>query len=62
MATVSPYGSWQSPFTPDSLVDRMVRLSDVKLVNEEVYWVEMRPRKRAAVPSCAGMGGARTKI
>ena len=43
MATVSPYGSWQSPFTSDLLVDRMVRLSDVKLVNEEVYWVEMRP-------------------
>ncbi len=43
MATVSPYGSWQSPFTSDTLVDRMVRLSDVKLVNEEVYWVEQRP-------------------
>ncbi len=43
MATVAPYGSWHSPFTPDALVERMVRLSDVKLVNEEVYWVEMRP-------------------
>ena len=58
MATVSPYGSWQSPFTPDSLVDRMVRLSDVKLVNEEVYWVEMRPAEagRCAIMRRDGRG------
>ena len=43
MVTISPYGSWKSPFSPDSMVDRMVRLSDVKLVDEQVFWIESRP-------------------
>ena len=45
MATVSPYGSWRTPFTSQTLVERMVRISDVKLVNDEVFWVEMRPEE-----------------
>ena len=45
MATVSPYGSWRTPFTSQTLVERMVRISDVKLDNDEVFWVEMRPEE-----------------
>lgn len=43
MVKVSPHGSWHSPFASDSLVNRKVRLSDIKIVDKEVFWVEMRP-------------------
>ena len=41
--TVAPYGSWKSPVTPATLVEAAVRLSDVQVAGDRVYWNEGRP-------------------
>jgi dipeptidyl aminopeptidase/acylaminoacyl peptidase len=41
--TIAPYGSWKSPVTPESLVEAAVRLSDVQVAGDQVYWNEGRP-------------------
>jgi dipeptidyl aminopeptidase/acylaminoacyl peptidase len=43
MTTVAPYGSWDSPITPDVLVENVVALSNPLGDGEDLYWLEMRP-------------------
>lgn len=40
---VAPYGTWRSPLTPDTIVADSVRLGEVALTDNAVYWVEGRP-------------------
>lgn len=39
----APYGSWRSPITSDLIVAETLRLSEVRLDGEDIYWSEMRP-------------------
>jgi dipeptidyl aminopeptidase/acylaminoacyl peptidase len=41
--TVAPYGTWKSPVTAAALVEAAVRLSDVEVAGDRVYWNEGRP-------------------
>lgn len=41
--TVAPYGSWKSPITSDLIVTGSIRLGDIVLDGEDVYWLEGRP-------------------
>ena len=41
--TTSPYGSWASPITTDSIVAESVGLGQIALDGDDVYWVEVRP-------------------
>ena len=43
MTTALPYGSWDSPITPDVLVENVVALSNPLGDSEDLYWLEMRP-------------------
>ncbi len=38
-----PYGSWKSPITSDKIASGMIRLEQVALDGENIYWIEMRP-------------------
>jgi dipeptidyl aminopeptidase/acylaminoacyl peptidase len=40
---VSPYGSWKSPITSDLIVAGSIRLGEIRLEGETVYWSEGRP-------------------
>ncbi|HEX6394331.1 MAG TPA: S9 family peptidase [Acidimicrobiales bacterium] len=40
---VAPYGTWASPVTPERLVEAVVRLSQLQVHDDSVYWVESRP-------------------
>ena len=40
---IVPYGSWQSPISSDLIVSESVKLSDIVLDGDDIYWVEMRP-------------------
>ena len=40
---VAPYGSWKSPITSELIVAGTIRLGQIALDGEDVYWVEMRP-------------------
>ncbi|MFN2606328.1 MAG: prolyl oligopeptidase family serine peptidase [Acidimicrobiales bacterium] len=56
MAIVAPFGSWASPVTADLLTERAVRLSDLRVVGDDVWWVEGRPAEggRQVVVRAAG--------
>ena len=41
--TVAPYGSWKSPITPDLITAGSVRLSELWVDGDDLYWLEGRP-------------------
>ncbi|MCS7198119.1 MAG: S9 family peptidase [Candidatus Bipolaricaulota bacterium] len=40
---IAPYGSWKSPITADLIARGAVRLMQVVLDGEDIYWLESRP-------------------
>lgn len=40
------YGSWKSPITSDLIVSQSIGLSEVRLSNGNVYWLESRPQEQ----------------
>ncbi|NJO43077.1 MAG: S9 family peptidase [Cyanobacteria bacterium CRU_2_1] len=40
---VAPYGSWKSPITSDLIVAGSIRLGEIRLEGEDIYWSEGRP-------------------
>ena len=40
---VLPYGSWKSPLTSDLIVAAAIKLGQIALDGEDVFWTEMRP-------------------
>src|SRR5690349_2654275 len=43
---VAPYGSWKSPISSDLIVGQSIGLSEVRIDDGEVYWLESRPQER----------------
>ena len=41
--TVAPFGSWPSPVTPELLTEGTVRLSELWVAGDDVWWLESRP-------------------
>ena len=39
------YGSWVSPITSNLIVSETIRLGQVVLDNESIYWTEGRPKE-----------------
>lgn len=44
--SIVPYGSWRSPITSDLIVAGTVRLGQVELDGEDIYWIEGRPAEK----------------
>jgi hypothetical protein len=42
----APYGSWKSPITSELIVEQTTVLSEVRLVGNDIYWLEGRPREQ----------------
>ena len=42
----SPYGSWTSPITSDLVVSEAIRLDQVALDGDTIYWTESQPQKQ----------------
>ncbi|MFL5260419.1 MAG: prolyl oligopeptidase family serine peptidase [Hyphomicrobiales bacterium] len=40
------YGSWKSPITSDLIVSQSIGLSEVRLSNGNIYWLESRPQEQ----------------
>ena len=40
---IAPYGSWKSPITSDMIASGTIRLEQVVLDGDNIYWIEMRP-------------------
>ncbi|MBD1911797.1 MULTISPECIES: S9 family peptidase [unclassified Leptolyngbya] len=60
---IAPYGSWKSPITSDLIVAGSVRLGDVCLDGQDIYWSEGRPTEggRSVVVQLAA-DGSRTDL
>lgn len=43
---IRPYGTWPSPISSRSLVEKSLRLGNIQIDNENVYWTEGRPEER----------------
>jgi dipeptidyl aminopeptidase/acylaminoacyl peptidase len=43
---LAPYGSWRSPITAQSLVQKSLRFGDLSLEGGILYWSESRPEER----------------
>ncbi len=43
MPATVPYGSWESPITPQMLTRSAVGLGEIAIDGDDVYWVESRP-------------------
>jgi dipeptidyl aminopeptidase/acylaminoacyl peptidase len=55
MTSTAPYGSWKSPITSDLIVAGSIRLGEICLEGDTVYWSEGRPTEggRSVVVKCA---------
>ena len=42
---IAPFGSWKSIITSDFVVKETVGLSEIRLDNGDIYWIEMRPEE-----------------
>src|SRR6185312_7603346 len=43
---VSPYGFWNSPITSDLVVADAIRLDQIALDGDAIYWTESQPKKQ----------------
>lgn len=46
MQQTKPFGSWKSPITSDLIVAGAIRLSEIQLDGEDVYWIEGRAAEK----------------
>jgi dipeptidyl aminopeptidase/acylaminoacyl peptidase len=58
---LSPYGSWKSPITADLIVTGSLRLGELDLDGNTIYWSEGRPTEagRSAIATCTPDGKIR---
>ncbi len=43
MMKTAPYGSWKSPISSQMVSSKTIRLSQIEIEGEEIYWNELRP-------------------
>src|SRR5665811_1001263 len=55
---IAPYGSWKSPITSDMIASGTIRLEQVVLDGDNIYWIEMRPAEggRCVIVRCSPEG------
>ncbi|MFL2541116.1 MAG: S9 family peptidase, partial [Candidatus Latescibacterota bacterium] len=44
--TIAPFGSWQSSITAEAIVLDSVRLGQIAVDGNDVYWSELRPSEK----------------
>ena len=42
---VAPYGSWKSPITSNLITRQSIKLSEVRLDGDDIYWLEDQPQE-----------------
>lgn len=58
--TTAPFGTWKSPITAELIVANTLRLGEIRLEDEVIYWNELRPSEggRSVVVRCYAAGAA----
>lgn len=44
---IAPYGTWSSPVTPDSFLERNVAITQLRMDGPDIYWVEDNPGRQS---------------
>ena len=44
---IAPYGTWSSPVTPDSFMERNVAITQLRMDGPDIYWVEDNPGRQS---------------
>ena len=61
--TGSPYGFWTSPITSDLVVADSIRLEQVALDGDAIYWTESQPQKQGRTfVYCVGADGEPERV
>ena len=42
---IAPYGAWKSPITSEQIVTKTIKLGQIALDGEDIYWTERRPNE-----------------
>ncbi|MGP1387708.1 MAG: S9 family peptidase [Thainema sp.] len=45
MTQTAPYGTWKSPISADLIVASSIRLGEIRLDSNDIYWNELRPQE-----------------
>ena len=45
MPLIAPYGSWKSPITSELIVAGEIKLGQIALDGQDIYWCERRPQE-----------------
>ncbi len=58
---IKPYGSWKSTISSASLVQKSLRLGQIQIAGNQVYWIEGRPAEkgRTALMEWSSVAGTR---
>src|SRR6056297_3527507 len=64
MKQIRPYGSWRSPITASKVASGTIRLSEIKVEGDCIYWIESRPSEegRNVVVRMDAQGGVKDLI
>ncbi len=54
---VSPYGSWASPITSDLIAAEAIRLDQIALDGDAIFWTELQPQKQGRTFLYRSVGG-----
>jgi dipeptidyl aminopeptidase/acylaminoacyl peptidase len=57
LAEVRAYGAWASPITAASLAEGAIGLSDLRVANGQLYWLETRPAEGGRLVIMTSEGG-----
>jgi dipeptidyl aminopeptidase/acylaminoacyl peptidase len=57
LAEVRAYGAWASPITAASLAEGAIGLSDLRVANGRLYWLETRPAEGGRLVIMTSQGG-----
>lgn len=42
---IKPYGAWKSPITSNLIASASIRIGDIQVDGEDIYWIESRPEQ-----------------
>ena len=45
-ATTAPFGTWRSPITSDLIAGGSIGLNQLRIDDQDIYWIEMRPMEK----------------
>ena len=54
---ISPYGSWASPITSDLIAAEAIRLDQIALAGDAIFWTESQPQKQGRTFLYRSVGG-----